>query len=72
MNCKMTNDFQNGVHDREDIVPDLLVGVTVGAAMIVGLLISYGVLLPTLTSGDVPATGDISDVVSSKIGRAHV
>ena len=42
-----------------------LVGVTVGAAMIVGLLISYGVLLPTLTSGDVPATGDISDVVSS-------
>ena len=42
-----------------------LVGVTVGAAMIVGLLISYGVLLPTLTSADVPATGDISDVVSS-------
>jgi len=42
-----------------------LVGVTVDAAMIVGLLISYGVLLPTLTSGDVPATGDISDVVSS-------
>ena len=42
-----------------------LVGVTVGAAMIVGLLISYGVLLPTLTSGDVPTTGDISDVVSS-------
>ena len=36
--------------------------------MIVGLLISYGVLLPTLTAGDVPATGDISDVVSSTFG----
>ncbi len=45
-----------------------LVGVTVGAAMVVGLLISYGVLLPTLTAGDVPATGDISDVVSSTFG----
>ena len=31
-----------------------LVGVTVGAAMVVGLLISYGVLLPTLTWGDLP------------------
>src|SRR6476660_7966711 len=39
-----------------------LVGVTVGIAMLVGLLISYGVLLPTLTWGDLPATGDISDV----------
>ena len=42
-----------------------LVGVTVGAAMVVGLLISYGVLLPTLTSGDLPAGADVSDVVST-------
>jgi putative OPT family oligopeptide transporter len=41
-----------------------LVGVTVGVAMVVGLLISYGVLLPALTWGDVPASGDVSDVVS--------
>jgi putative OPT family oligopeptide transporter len=41
-----------------------LVGVTVGAAMIVGLLISYGVLLPTLTAGDLPAGTEVSDVVS--------
>src|SRR5690242_3083979 len=33
-----------------------LVGVTVGAAMIVGLLISYGVLLPSLTAGDRKST----------------
>ena len=45
-----------------------LVGVTVGAAMIVGLLISYGVLLPTLTWGDLPADADVSDVVSSTFG----
>ena len=45
-----------------------LVGVTVGAAMVVGLLISYGVLLPTLTSGDLPAGADVSDVVSSTFG----
>ena len=42
-----------------------LVGVTVGAAMIVGLLISYGILLPTLTRGDLPAGADVSDVVST-------
>src|SRR4051794_24331147 len=41
-----------------------LVGVTVGAAMIVGLLISYGVLLPTLTAGDIPGGTEVSDVVS--------
>ncbi|HEX3257728.1 MAG TPA: oligopeptide transporter, OPT family [Pseudonocardia sp.] len=45
-----------------------LVGVTVGAAMIVGLLISYGVLLPSLTAGTLPASGDISDAVSSTFG----
>ncbi|WP_313358448.1 OPT family oligopeptide transporter, partial [Corynebacterium variabile] len=41
-----------------------LVGITVGIAMIVGLLISFGVLLPVFTSGDLPSTGDISEVVS--------
>jgi putative OPT family oligopeptide transporter len=45
-----------------------LVGVTVGAAMIVGLLISYGVLLPTLTSGDLPPGADVTDVVSTTFG----
>jgi putative OPT family oligopeptide transporter len=45
-----------------------LVGVTVGAAMIVGLLISYGILLPTLTWGDLPAGADVSDVVSTTFG----
>src|SRR4051795_12623639 len=45
-----------------------LVGVTVGAAMIVGLLISYGVLLPTLTWGDLPPGADVSDVVSTTFG----
>ena len=45
-----------------------LVGVTVGAAMVVGLLISYGVLLPTLTWGDVPARGDVSGGVSHTFG----
>jgi len=42
-----------------------LVGMTVGIAMIVGLLISFGVLLPVFTSGDLPSAGDISEVVSS-------
>ena len=45
-----------------------LVGVTVGAAMVVGLLISYGVLLPTLTRGDLPAGADVSDIVSTTFG----
>ncbi|WP_244328421.1 OPT family oligopeptide transporter [Yimella sp. cx-51] len=42
-----------------------LVGMSVGVAMIVGLLISYGVLLPTLSSGEVPRTGDITDAVGT-------
>ncbi|MDT7682975.1 MAG: hypothetical protein QOG57_3285 [Pseudonocardiales bacterium] len=42
-----------------------LVGVSVGAAMLVGLLISYGVLLPTLTWGHLPVGADVDDVVSS-------
>ncbi|MGJ0184621.1 OPT family oligopeptide transporter [Corynebacterium glyciniphilum] len=41
-----------------------LVGPTVGIAMIVGLLISFGVLLPVFTGGELPVVGDISDVVS--------
>jgi putative OPT family oligopeptide transporter len=46
-----------------------LVGVTVGVAMLVGLLISYGVLLPTLTWDDLPSGADVSDVVSSTFGH---
>src|SRR4029079_15899503 len=46
-----------------------LVGVTVGIAMLVGLLISYGILLPTLTWGDLPSGTDVSDVVSSTFGH---
>ncbi|MBJ7341593.1 oligopeptide transporter, OPT family [Mycolicibacterium sp.] len=42
-----------------------LVGVTVGFAMIVGLVISYFVLLPTLTWGDIPSGADVSEIVSS-------
>ena len=42
-----------------------LVGVSVGAAMLVGLVISYGVLLPTLTWGHLPAGAAVDDVVSS-------
>jgi putative OPT family oligopeptide transporter len=41
-----------------------LVGVTVGFAMIVGLIISYFILLPTLTWGGI-ADGAVEDVVSS-------
>jgi putative OPT family oligopeptide transporter len=41
-----------------------LVGVSVGAAMLVGLVISYGVLLPTMTWGKLPAGANVSDVVS--------
>jgi putative OPT family oligopeptide transporter len=42
-----------------------LVGVTVGFAMIVGLVISYFVLLPTLTWGDTTGGDALKDVVSS-------
>lgn len=42
-----------------------LVGVTVGIAMWVGLIISFFILLPRFTSGELPATGDISDLVAS-------
>jgi putative OPT family oligopeptide transporter len=42
-----------------------LVGVTVGFAMIVGLVISYFVLLPTLTWGDIAGSDVVKAVVSS-------
>ncbi|MGA4507367.1 OPT family oligopeptide transporter [Propionibacteriaceae bacterium G1746] len=42
-----------------------LVGLTVGVAMIVGLVISYGVLLPWKTWGTLPGTGDITDAVGT-------
>ena len=42
-----------------------LVGVSVGIAMIVGLVISYGVLLPIFSSGELPGGGDISEAVDS-------
>jgi len=42
-----------------------LVGVTVGIAMIVGLLISFGVLLPIRTAGDLPHGANVSDVVNT-------
>ncbi|GAB92620.1 putative transporter [Gordonia rhizosphera NBRC 16068] len=42
-----------------------LVGVTVGISMLIGLILSYGILLPIRTWGDVPGSGDITDIVSS-------
>ncbi|MDT5176694.1 MAG: hypothetical protein QOJ95_892 [Mycobacterium sp.] len=42
-----------------------LVGVTVGFAMVVGLVISYFVLLPTLTWGDITGGDAVEDIVSS-------
>jgi putative OPT family oligopeptide transporter len=42
-----------------------LVGPTVGIAMIVGLVISFGVLLPVFTGGDLDGVGDISEVIDS-------
>ena len=41
-----------------------LVGITVGIAMIVGLVISFGVMLPLRTAGRVPVDGDLGDIVS--------
>jgi len=42
-----------------------LVGVTVGIAMIVGLLIAFGVILPIRTAGDLPHGASVSDVVNT-------
>lgn len=41
-----------------------LVGMTVGIAMIVGLVISFGVMLPLRTAGQIPAGGDLGEIVS--------
>lgn len=42
-----------------------LVGLSVGIAMLVGLFISHGVLLPWRSSGTLPASGSIEDAVGS-------
>ncbi|WP_229742672.1 OPT family oligopeptide transporter [Gordonia jinhuaensis] len=42
-----------------------LVGVTVGVAMLVGLVIAYFIILPIRSSGHIPGTGDITDAVDS-------
>lgn len=41
-----------------------LVGISVGIAMIVGLVISFGVLLPIRTAGHLPPGASVSDVVN--------
>ncbi|MEJ5997441.1 OPT family oligopeptide transporter [Corynebacterium sp. H130] len=46
-----------------------LVGVGVGIAMIVGLIISYGFLLPMFTAGELPETGSIAKVVSATFSQ---
>ena len=46
-----------------------LVGITVGIAMLVGLFMSYGVLLPIFSSGELPASGDISEAVSTAFSQ---
>ena len=45
-----------------------LVGITVGIAMIVGLLISYGILLPWRSAGQL-GTGDLADAVGDVFGH---
>ncbi|MEK0372823.1 OPT family oligopeptide transporter [Corynebacterium mastitidis] len=42
-----------------------LVGLTVGVAMLIGVLISNGVLLPLFSRGSVPASGDVSEAVAT-------
>ena len=42
-----------------------LVGITVGIAMIVGLVISFGVMLPLRTAGWIPAGDDLGEAVST-------
>ncbi|GGO97623.1 OPT family oligopeptide transporter [Actinomyces gaoshouyii] len=42
-----------------------LVGIGVGIAMIVGLVISYGVLLPIQTSGELDGVEDLADAVGA-------
>ncbi|MCT1557850.1 oligopeptide transporter, OPT family [Helcobacillus massiliensis] len=45
-----------------------LVGITVGIAMIIGMIISYGILLPTLTQGQIPADADLMETVGGIFG----
>lgn len=40
-----------------------LVGPTVGIAMLIGVVISFGILLPAFSSGQLPAGGDIADAL---------
>ncbi|WOP19099.1 oligopeptide transporter, OPT family [Raineyella sp. LH-20] len=40
-----------------------LVGITVGVAMIVGMLIAYGVLLPIYSAGQLPGSGGIAETL---------
>lgn len=42
-----------------------LVGITVGVAMLVGLVIAYGVLLPYFTSGQVVGGAEVAEVVGA-------
>ncbi|MBC3186656.1 oligopeptide transporter, OPT family [Corynebacterium sp. zg-331] len=42
-----------------------LVGVTVGVAMLTGLIIAHGVLMPIFTQGQVPASGEVAESVSA-------
>ncbi|MDF0529444.1 oligopeptide transporter, OPT family [Tsukamurella sp. 8F] len=42
-----------------------LVGITVGIAMVIGLVISFGVMLPIRTWGDFTGKGVVGDTVSS-------
>ena len=46
-----------------------LVGLSVGIAMLVGLLISHGVLLPWRASGTLPATGSVEDAVGTAFSQ---
>ena len=45
-----------------------LVGITVGIAMIVGMVISYFILLPIVSSGSIPADGDVAGIVGDIFG----
>ena len=45
-----------------------LVGLSVGIAMVIGVLISFGVMLPIRTAGHLPAHGDITGVVTQTFG----
>ncbi|WP_253272595.1 OPT family oligopeptide transporter [Arsenicicoccus sp. oral taxon 190] len=48
-----------------------LVGITVGIAMVVGVIISYGIILPIRTGGMIPAGTEAMDVVG-KVFKSDV